>query len=48
MRGHLGNPQGKFKSVHIAGTNGKGSTSRMLAGLFKRQVTKRAFTPPLI
>ncbi len=27
----LGNPQHKFKSIHIAGTNGKGSTSHMLA-----------------
>ncbi len=27
----LGNPQHQFKSVHIAGTNGKGSTSHMLA-----------------
>lgn len=27
----LGNPQERFKSIHIAGTNGKGSTSHMLA-----------------
>lgn len=27
----LGNPQLKFKSVHVAGTNGKGSSSHMLA-----------------
>lgn len=26
----LGNPQDKFKSIHIAGTNGKGSVSHML------------------
>ncbi len=32
---HLGNPQQKFKSVHIAGTNGKGSTSHMLAATFQ-------------
>lgn len=31
----LGNPQSKFKSVHIAGTNGKGSTSHMLAAIFQ-------------
>jgi dihydrofolate synthase/folylpolyglutamate synthase len=30
----LGNPQTKFKSVHIAGTNGKGSVSHMLAAIF--------------
>jgi dihydrofolate synthase/folylpolyglutamate synthase len=32
---HLGNPQNKFKSVHVAGTNGKGSTSHMLAAVFQ-------------
>lgn len=31
----LGNPQQKFKSIHIAGTNGKGSVSHMLAAIFK-------------
>lgn len=29
----LGNPQHAFKSVHIAGTNGKGSVSSMLASI---------------
>jgi dihydrofolate synthase/folylpolyglutamate synthase len=29
----LGNPQRKFRSVHIAGTNGKGSTSAFLASM---------------
>ncbi|MGV4529177.1 bifunctional folylpolyglutamate synthase/dihydrofolate synthase [Ornithobacterium rhinotracheale] len=28
---HLGNPQNQFKSIHIAGTNGKGSTAHMLS-----------------
>ncbi len=32
----LGNPQHKFKSVHIAGTNGKGSTSHMLAAVLQQ------------
>ena len=32
---HLGNPHRKFKSVHVAGTNGKGSTSHMLASIFQ-------------
>src|SRR5690606_22113650 len=27
----LNNPQTKFKTIHIAGTNGKGTTSHMLA-----------------
>ena len=31
----LGNPQNNFKSVHVAGTNGKGSTSHMLASIFQ-------------
>lgn len=31
----VGNPQHKFKSVHIAGTNGKGSVSHMLAAIFQ-------------
>ncbi len=31
----LGHPQNKFKSIHIAGTNGKGSTSHMLAAIFQ-------------
>lgn len=31
----IGNPQRQFRSVHIAGTNGKGSTSHMLAAIFQ-------------
>ncbi len=31
----IGNPQNKFKSIHIAGTNGKGSTSHMLAAILQ-------------
>ncbi len=31
----LGNPENKFKSVHIAGTNGKGSVSHMLAAVLQ-------------
>jgi dihydrofolate synthase / folylpolyglutamate synthase len=31
----LGNPQTRFRSVHIAGTNGKGSVSHMLASVFQ-------------
>lgn len=30
-----GNPQRKFKSIHIAGTNGKGSVSHMIASVFQ-------------
>lgn len=32
----LDNPQHKFKSIHIAGTNGKGSTSHMLAAILQQ------------
>ncbi len=32
----LNNPQTKFKSIHIAGTNGKGSTSHMLAAILQQ------------
>jgi dihydrofolate synthase/folylpolyglutamate synthase len=32
---YLNNPQENFKSVHIAGTNGKGSTSHSLASVFQ-------------
>jgi len=31
----LDNPQRRFKSIHIAGTNGKGSTSHMLAAILQ-------------
>lgn len=32
---HLGNPHQKFKSIHIAGTNGKGSSAHMLASILQ-------------
>jgi dihydrofolate synthase / folylpolyglutamate synthase len=32
----FGNPERKLKAIHIAGTNGKGSTSHMLAAIFHR------------
>ncbi len=32
----LDNPHRKFKSIHIAGTNGKGSTSHMLAAILQQ------------
>ncbi len=32
----LGNPEKKFRSIHIAGTNGKGSTSHMLAAILQK------------
>ncbi len=32
---HLGHPETKFRSIHIAGTNGKGSSSHMLASVLQ-------------
>ncbi|QAA83210.1 bifunctional folylpolyglutamate synthase/dihydrofolate synthase [Aequorivita sp. H23M31] len=32
---YLNNPERDFKSIHVAGTNGKGSTSHMLASVFQ-------------
>lgn len=32
---HLENPQNKFKSIHIAGTNGKGSSSHFIASILQ-------------
>ena len=32
---HLNHPEKTFKSVHVAGTNGKGSTSHMLASILQ-------------
>jgi len=32
---HLGYPEKKFKSIHVAGTNGKGSTSHMIASVLQ-------------
>jgi len=44
---HLGNPQNKIKTIHIAGTNGKGSVSHMLAAIFQQNGYKTGlFTSP--
>jgi dihydrofolate synthase/folylpolyglutamate synthase len=32
---HLDNPERKFKSIHVAGTNGKGSVSSMLSSIYQ-------------
>jgi dihydrofolate synthase/folylpolyglutamate synthase len=43
----IGNPQQHFKSIHIAGTNGKGSTSHMLAAILQEAGYKTAlYTSP--
>jgi dihydrofolate synthase/folylpolyglutamate synthase len=33
---HLNNPQNSLKCIHVAGTNGKGSTSHMLASVLQK------------
>jgi len=35
LANYLKNPEHKFKSIHVAGTNGKGSTSHMLASILQ-------------
>ena len=43
----LGNPQTKFKTIHIVGTNGKGSTSYYLSGILQAHGFKTGlFTSP--
>ena len=32
---HLGHPEQKFRSIHVAGTNGKGSVSHLLASILQ-------------
>ena len=44
---HLGNPQRRYPSLHIAGTNGKGSSvATMKALLAARGMTVAAYTSP--
>ncbi|XOL41073.1 Folylpolyglutamate synthase [Aequorivita nionensis] len=35
LANYLNNPEKNFKTIHVAGTNGKGSTSHMLASVFQ-------------
>ena len=43
----LGNPEKKFPSIHIAGTNGKGSTANILASVFQEHGYKTGlYTSP--
>jgi dihydrofolate synthase / folylpolyglutamate synthase len=45
----IGNPQNNFKTIHIAGTNGKGSTSHMLAAILQSAGYRTAlYTSPHI
>ncbi len=43
----LDNPQNKFKTIHVAGTNGKGSTSHSLAAILQKSGYKTGlYTSP--
>ena len=45
----IGNPQQKYKSIHVAGTNGKGSTSHMLSAILQQAGYKTGlYTSPHI
>lgn len=45
----IGNPQQKYKTIHVAGTNGKGSTSHMLAAILQEAGYKTGlYTSPHI
>lgn len=45
----IGNPQNGFPSIHIAGTNGKGSTCRILGAIFQEAELKTGvYTSPHI
>ena len=35
LSSHLNNPHSGFKSIHIAGTNGKGSTAHMISSILQ-------------
>ena len=39
----LGNPQNSFRSIHIVGTNGKGSTGAFISSVLKSSGYKTAF-----
>lgn len=49
MMAYVGNPQDKLKFVHVAGTNGKGSTCTMLASILTNAGYKTGlFTSPYV
>lgn len=44
---YFGHPHRKFKSIHVAGTNGKGSTSHMIASILQHHGYKTGlYTSP--
>lgn len=43
---HLGNPEMKFRSIHVAGTNGKGSVSAFAYHILKQKYSTGLYTSP--
>lgn len=43
---HLNNPQNNFKSIHIAGTNGKGSISSYIYNILRQRYNTGLYTSP--
>lgn len=46
MMERLSNPQNHYRTIHIAGTNGKGSVSSMLASVLSKKLRVGLFTSP--
>ena len=46
LASHLGNPQNKFKVVHIAGTNGKGSIASFIYNILRQKYKTGMYTSP--
>jgi len=42
----LGNPQDSFKSIHVTGSNGKGSTTTFIYNVIKRKYIAGIYTSP--
>ena len=40
LSGYLGNPHSKLKTIHVGGTNGKGSTSHIISSILQESAYK--------
>ena len=40
----LNHPERNFRSVHVTGTNGKGSTSSFIASILRKRESEQVFT----
>ena len=43
----LGNPEKQFRTIHVVGTNGKGSTSAFLSSILSIQGSEQPSSAPL-